>query len=556
MGDPTPERLLVSPQAMGRTMLRVGAACVVLGAVGLGGSGCAETSCEETRTCASASTGGADGGGTGGWSGTGSTGSGGTAGQPPVGSFGISAASKSITLIESSQVDLVVNVARNDMNDPVTVDLVGLPAGVTASPVIAAASDASVKLVIQAGVGVKHTTTAITVRGKAGADEKTAPVDLSVRGAPGAKDNGFGTGGETVGVVWGQWSRPRALALGPDQKIYVAGEAGSTAANTHAYFVARLTSAGELDTSFGQAGVVVRYETAGTGAHVARGLFVDPQGRSVVGGILGTTQSFVARFDTAGALDSTFGTAGEVVGSGFVANAVAQQAAKTVFVGQTDDGPGYAAVARLDADGKPDTAFGVAGLVKVNTGAYSSTAVVTAIDASNRIVIAGTSSKPGGPLLAARMTPSGALDAFGTAGIAWLDPVTGSTLSGLAVRPDKRVLIGGGATANGYFVLQLDEQGALDATFGTSGLVTGNELRIDAMALDAGGRLVAAGRQAQLLRVGRLGTDGKPDTTFGNGGFADPGKDVTPQAVVVQPDGRLVVVGITSDKLYLTRIWM
>lgn len=537
-------------------MLRVGAACVVLGAVGFGGSGCAETSCEETRTCASASTGGADGGGTGGWSGTGSTGSGGTAGQPPVGSFGISAASKSITLIESSQVDLVVNVARNDMNDPVTVDLVGLPAGVTASPVIAAASDASVKLVIQAGASVKHTTTAITVRGKAGADEKTAPVDLSVRGAPGAKDNGFGTGGETVGVVWGQWSRPRALALGPDQKIYVAGEAGSTAANTHAYFVARLTSAGELDTSFGQAGVVVRYETAGTGAHVARGLFVDPQGRSVVGGILGTTQSFVARFDTSGALDSTFGTAGEVVGSGFVANAVAQQVAKTVFVGQTDDGPGYAAVARLDADGKPDTAFGVAGLVKVNTGVYSSTAVVTAIDASNRIVIAGTSNKPGGPLLAARMTPSGALDAFGTAGIAWLDPVTGSTLTGLAVRPDKRVLIGGGTTANGYFVLQLDEQGALDATFGTSGLVTGNELRIDAMALDAGGRLIAAGRQAQLLRVGRFGIDGKPDTTFGNSGFADPGKDVTPQAVVVQPDGRAVVVGITSDKLYLTRIWM
>lgn len=556
MGDPKPERLLVSPQAMGRTMLRVGAACVVLGAVGLGGSGCAETSCEETRTCASASTGGADGGGTGGGSGTGATGSGGTAGQPPVGSFGIGVATKSITLIESSQVELVVNVARNDMSDPVTVDLVGLPAGVTASPVVAAASDTSVKLVLQAGAGVVHTTTAITVRGTAGADEKTAPVDLAVRGAPGAKDNGFGTAGETVGVVWGQWSRPRALALGPDQKIYVAGEAGSTAANTHAYFVARLTSAGELDTSFGQAGVVVRYETAGTGAHVARGLFVDPQGRSVAAGAIGTNQAFIARFDTSGGLDATFGTGGEVVGSGFVAYALAQQATKAVFVGQTDDGPGYAAVARLDADGKSDTAFGAAGLAKINTGAYSSTALVTAIDASNRIVIAGTSSKPGGPLLAARLTPSGALDSFGTAGIAWLDPVTGAAISGLAIRPDKRALIGGGATGNAYFLLQLDEQGALDATFGTKGLVTGNEMRIDAMTLDTGGRLVAAGRLAQLLRVGRFGTDGKADTTFANGGFADPGKDVTPQAVVFQADGRLVVVGITGDKLYLSRIWM
>ncbi len=537
-------------------MLRVGAACAVLGAVGLGGSGCAETSCEETRTCASSGTGGADGGGTGGWSGTGASGGGGTAGQPPVGSFGISAASKSITLIESSQVELVVNVARNDMSDPVTVDVLGLPAGVTASPVVAAASDTSVKLVIFADASVKHATTAITLRGKAGAAEKTAPVDLAVRGAPGAKDNGFGTAGETIAVVWGQWSRPRALALGPDQKIYVAGEAGSTAANTHAYFVARLTSAGELDTSFGQAGVVVRYETAGTGAHVARGLFVDPQGRSVVAGVIGAKQSFIGRLDTSGALDATFGTGGEVVGNGFVAYALAQQATKAVFVGQTDDGPGYAAVARLDADGKSDTAFGVAGLVKVNTGVYSTTALVTAIDASNRIVIAGTSNKPGGPLLAARMTPSGALDAYGTAGIAWLDPVTGAAISGLAVRPDKRALIGGGANGNGYFVLQLDEQGALDASFGTKGLVTGNELRIDAMTLDAGGRLVAAGRLAQLLRVGRFGIDGKPDTTFGNGGFADPGKDVTPQAVVFQADGRLVVVGIASDKLYLSRIWM
>ncbi|MCC6900787.1 MAG: hypothetical protein IT377_17540 [Polyangiaceae bacterium] len=544
---------------MGRARLRWGVACAALAAAAGSSVSCAETTCEETRTCSGASSGGkgsGGAGGAGGFSGTGSTGSGGTAGQPPVGSFGISVATKSVTLIEASQVELTVAVARNDMADPVTVDLVGLPTGVTATPVVATASDASVKLTLQAAAGVDHAVTAISVRGKAGADEKTVPVDLSVRGAPGALDNGFGTGGETVGIVSGEWSRPRAVALGPDQKVYVVGETGSTTANTHAYFAVRLTSDGNLDTTFGSAGMVVRYEVAGTGAHAARGVFVDTQGRSVVGGSFGTTQFFVARFDASGGLDATFGTAGEVVSPGFVANAIAQQATKTVVVGQTNDGPGYAAVARLDADGKADTAFGLAGLAKINTVGYSSTALATAIDASNRIVIAGSSNKPGSPLLAARMTPSGGLDAYGTAGIAWLAPGSGSTMSGLAVRPDKRALIGGGFTGDGYFLLQLDEQGALDATFGTSGVVTGNVMRIDAMTLDASGRLVAAGRLAQLLRLGRFGTDGKPDTTFGNGGFADPGKNVTPQALVAQPDGRVVLVGIGSDKLYVSRVWM
>ncbi|MBI2369199.1 MAG: hypothetical protein HYV08_03000 [Deltaproteobacteria bacterium] len=473
-----------------------------------------------------------------------------------MGSFGISVAAKAVTLIEASQVELTVTVARNDMDDPVTVDLVGLPTGVTSAAVVATASDASVKLTLQAAAGVSHAVTAISVRGKAGTDEKTVPVDLSVRGAPGALDNAFGTGGATVGIVSGEWSRPRAAALGPDQKIYVVGETGSTTANTHAYFVVRLTTDGNLDTTFGPAGMVVRYEVAGTGAHAARGVFVDAQGRSVVGGSFGTTQFFVARFDTSGGLDTSFGTGGEVVGPGFVANAIAQQATKTVVVGQTNDGPGYAAVARLDADGKADTAFGIQGLTKLNAGAYASNALAVAVDASNRIVVAGTSNKSGGPVMVARITPSGSLDSFGTTGYVWLDPGNGGVPTGLVVRPDKRVVVGGGATGDKSFLFQLDGQGALDATFGKSGLVTGSPMRIDALALDASGRLLAAGRNAALTRLGRFGTDGNPDTTFGNGGFADPTTNVTPQALVVQPDGRVVLVGIGSDKLYVSRIWM
>ncbi len=547
----------------GKQTFRWALVCAAIAGAAIGGPGCAETSCEETRTCAGPSSGGAGGagatGGKGGTWGTGGTGTGGTGtgGQPPVGSFGITVAPKTATVIDGSQVEIQVTVARQDFTEAISVDLVGLPSGVTAPTVVATQLETSVKLIITAATVTKHGAFPITVRGRSSADEKTAQLDLLARGAAGTRDNSFTDSGVSV---FGEWTRPRAMALAADGKIYVAGEAGSTAGNTHAYFLSRFHADGDLDSAFGTSGSVVRYTTANTGVHAARGVYLDAQGRAVVGGYFSGNQVFVARFDPTGALDPTFATAGEITGPGFSVLALTGQGAKVVASGKNDKTPAHAIVARSDANGAPDNPFGAQSIATINTTSYASEATSIAVDAANRIVVAGTTNKAGGTVMVARVTPSGAMDTFATAGIAWLDPGNGGLTTGLALRPDKRIVVGGGATGDKYFLFQLDDQGAPDPTFGTSGLATGTAMRIDALTLDGSGRVVVAGRVGQSLGVARFGTDGKPEAGFGSSGFATVGGTLTPQAVLILPDGRAIVLGVgqavADDRLVLTRVWM
>ena len=386
----------------GKQTFRWALVCAAIAGAAIGGPGCAETSCEETRTCAGPSSGGAGGagatGGKGGTWGTGGTGTGGTGtgGQPPVGSFGITVAPKTATVIDGSQVEIQVTVARQDFTEAISVDLVGLPSGVTAPTVVATQLETSVKLIITAATVTKHGAFPITVRGRSSADEKTAQLDLLARGAAGTRDNSFTDSGVSV---FGEWTRPRAMALAADGKIYVAGEAGSTAGNTHAYFLSRFHADGDLDSAFGTSGSVVRYTTANTGVHAARGVYLDAQGRAVVGGYFSGNQVFVARFDPTGALDPTFATAGEITGPGFSVLALTGQGAKVVASGKNDKTPAHAIVARSDANGAPDNPFGAQSIATINTTSYASEATSIAVDAANRIVVAGTTNKAGGTVM-------------------------------------------------------------------------------------------------------------------------------------------------------------
>ncbi|HEY7056794.1 MAG TPA: Calx-beta domain-containing protein [Vicinamibacterales bacterium] len=89
-------------------------------------------------------------------------------------------------------------------------------------------------------------------------------------------------------------------------------------------------------------------------------------------------------------------------------------------------------------------------------------------------------------------------------------------------------------------------QGSLDATFGDGGKVTdGLPGGATAMALQADGKIVLLGG----LKLARYNPDGRIDAGFGtagtatilfNGGLLDAADDVA-----IQPDGRIVVVGIT-----------
>ncbi len=99
--------------------------------------------------------------------------------------------------------------------------------------------------------------------------------------------------------------------------------------------------------------------------------------------------------------------------------------------------------------------------------------------------------------------------------------------------------------------------GDLDPTFGTAGMITTDiNHSVDlaqAVAIQADGKLVVVGQtyknndfSGEDFVVTRYNTDGTLDNTFGSGGRVRtdfPGLAAVPSSVVIQPDGKIVVAG-------------
>src|SRR5438874_2685597 len=164
--------------------------------------------------------------------------------------------------------------------------------------------------------------------------------------APGSLDATFGTGGKVTTSFSGS-ADMNALVVQPDGKLVAAGVVFNGVRWDFA--LARYNTDGSLDTTFGTGGkIVTAIGTDGTGASA---LVLQPDGKLVAAGATtsdGSTYDFtVVRYNTHGSLDPTFGTGGKVttaVGTGDdVAFALALQPDGNLVAG------GYAANAGTDA---------------------------------------------------------------------------------------------------------------------------------------------------------------------------------------------------------------
>jgi len=276
----------------------------------------------------------------------------------------------------------------------------------------------------------------------------------------------------------------------------------------------------------------------------------------------------------AGDVDQTFGTLGQVTThfySGFdAASAVAVHSdGKIVAAGFADDANfvPVLAVARYDANGNLDPAFGSGGKVTIDIGIVSSVRVDLAIDAAGRIVVAGTVTRD--PFLpsdvgVARLTPTGVLDAtFGVAGTVTTD-IAGFTdeANSVAIQSDGKIVVAGTARSSAlpgaadFAVIRYTADGSLDSSFDTDGKVTTDFFGFDdqgnGVAIQNDGRIVIAGtakpaNDTSDFGVVRYDANGTLDTTFDGDGKAL--TDIAANwdeanAVAIQPgDGKIVVVG-------------
>lgn len=328
---------------------------------------------------------------------------------------------------------------------------------------------------------------------------------------------------------------------------------------------------GDLDPSFGDGG---RVTTALAGSDVvAEDVAIQSDGKVVTAGWMRTGSAFpptmsflVARYDVGGTLDQTFGNGGiatATVGSGSGANALAIQAdGKIVVGGSTFDWPGSFALARFNTDGSLDQTFGDGGTVITNIGQANNAIRALAIQGDGKIVAAGGNGDGGAAhnFAVVRYHPNGSLDgSFGVAGLASTSFGRGGLAQGLAIQPDGKIVEVGHASIASYpfdalALVRFNSNGTLDPTFGSGGKVTttfdGGGAGSDVV-LQPDGKLVAAGSARTSTGNGGFGlarynVDGSLDPSFGVGGtvFTDFGPSgEAARAVALHDDGMIVAAG-------------
>ena len=163
-----------------------------------------------------------------------------------------------------------------------------------------------------------------------------------------------------------------------DGKILVGGEAMFSGDSKENYFVAKFTSTGNLDTTFGASSGYTDIAVTGTGSGDTQGMLVDSDGKILIAGNNGDISSntngtngdyAVARFNNDGTIDTTFGGGDGLFefdggGDGFhdFGADIAQQGSKYIIVGKTRNSSDYKwSVSRIDSDGTLDTTFGTNG---------------------------------------------------------------------------------------------------------------------------------------------------------------------------------------------------
>ena len=339
---------------------------------------------------------------------------------------------------------------------------------------------------------------------------------------------------------------------------------------------AALAAPGDLDASFGTTGLVER-----SGSTVDAAVQAD-------GKVVRLTREFeVARYAVDGTLDPTFGTGGVITAPNGVADAiVVQPDGRIVAVGDRADGPNTDfLVRRYLSNGSPDAGFANGGtaVTPVAAGDGADRAFAAAVAPDGKLVVAGcttpaptcSASAPtaGSHIAVVRYRPDGSLDAsFAGDGTATVTVGAGDradAASGVAVRPDGGVVIGGTADTRGslgdpvdqdFAVAQLTPGGLPDLTFSGDGIATvaiepTGERRDDGragVALQPDGKVLIAGvsgpsSTASAFAVARLDAAGGLDAGFGAGGVvrtvAGPAATSIARGLALQSDGKTVVVG-------------
>jgi|GEM_PF-1256750 len=344
--------------------------------------------------------------------------------------------------------------------------------------------------------------------------------------ANGSLDTALGGTGKVTAAIGSYDASGSGIVVQGDQKIVVAGTAAVLDGD---FAVVRYNADGTLDSSFGGGKVTTDFGSNVEGFYtytdeVGRAVALQSDGKIVVVGetwdpyVDNGAHFAVVRYNTAGTLDTSFGSTGKVKTS-FSNNldgayGVAIQSDQKIVVAgyayndvsQNDD----FAVARYNTNGSLDTTFGGTGKVMTAIGT-----VTTAIGSGSDIA------------------------------------------HSVAIQKDGKIVVSGFAQNDSnvdFAVVRYNTDGSLDTTFGGNGKVTtdfgGLGDVVFSMVLQGDGKILVAGQSRDSdFAVVRYNTNGTLDTTFHGTGkvTTDLGGVDQANGITLQSDGKIVVTGISYE---------
>jgi uncharacterized delta-60 repeat protein len=317
----------------------------------------------------------------------------------------------------------------------------------------------------------------------------------------------------------------------------------------------RLDPSGAVDRTFGRSGVARTLMV-----NVVTSVAIDPAGRALVGGqvspLAGTGVVVVERRLATGDPDPSFGSggvAGVPLGPGVMSEPATMVLAPdgtihAVGYGTGASGPVMGAVA-LAGDGTVDSTWGASGVATVPVPAGGGGAVA-AVQGDGSLLVGG-----GGILV--RFAADGTHDAsFGGGGSASLP--SGQPVA-IELQPDGAIVVAVASIATAELrIARYAATGAVDATFGTDGVVTEalgtttHDATFASMGLAIAGGAIYAGAATgsdglrETATLFRYTGAGARDASFGTGGRLEipmSRDQSTIHALEIDAAGRLLVVG-------------
>ena len=334
-----------------------------------------------------------------------------------------------------------------------------------------------------------------------------------------------------------------------------------------------------FDNTFGTDGVV----QTPIGVNLRSGitsLAVQTDGKIVAAGYAAgsgnSLSAAAARYNQDGTLDESFDADGKLIINFNIgqnrANSVIIQPNGKILVG----GYGFDANAnvrsfmliRLNADGGYDTSFDADGLVLTSFGTVRAEANALTIQPDGKIIAAGLNFADGSisDIAVARYNSDGSLDAaFGADGKVTVNVGTGNSYAAsVKVQSDGKIIAGGVKTDSGVFSefvsVRLNGNGSLDSSYGGSGTVitqvTPSDDKANALIVQPDGKIVLVGYSFTTnydISLVRYNPNGTLDASFAEGGISFielANSNDTILDTAIQTDGKILAVGTGFNGVY------